>query len=773
MPNSISLFLGLSSPQNDPTSDTFLELQEVQSDGITYDNVLFKATVPAAKKYKFVKNISVQFSDTNGFISFKWFNITDGVSFGNASEIFASDPETTQNALFLVNVKSETFLEIATGPPANLEIGIKIIATSGVRAILISNTFAYIEEINDFSNVVADQSFSDHILDTANPHSLSKGSLGLANVLNIKDKIDTINPTVNDDFNAGFGQHSRWLNTVTGQELVCFDSTVGAANWVNITVGGGGGTDNDAIHNNINGELGSITEKVSPIGADTLLIEDSATSNAKKRIKILNLPHPLHASNHIDGTDDIQDATSGQKGLATPTQISKLNSIESGAEANQSDAEIKTSYENNADTNGFTDAEQTKLGNQSGTNTGDEPDATTTSKGVVELATDGENAASVVVQGDDARLSDSRNPSGVAAGDLNGNYPNPTVNDGADSTAIHSNVNGEIAALPSKATPLSTDIILIEDSNASNAKKKITVGDFLVSDHSGNHVNGQDDIQNATASQKGLATATQITKLDGIETAATADQSDAEIKTAYENNADTNVFDNAKQTKLSGIETSAKDDQNAAEVPFTPAGDIAATNTQAAVVEVRDDTDTKLSGKADVFSNRATLDLVTVPTIEAATAPSSPANGWIWIRTSDSNVFKYDSTRSKWLGVDAIMRPIQRDGDNNAGNYLRQSGDINTNESPLYFGENVTLVGIVGTTKETENWVLRLEDHDGVFSNLDITIDDGGGGVADKFSKFDLDTDYVAANLIQALIFSSASGKVNRPQFYLDFRRRG
>ncbi len=47
------------------------------------------------------------------------------------------------------------------------------------------------------------------------------------------------------------------------------------------------------------------------------------------------------------------------------------------------------------------------------------------------------------------------------------------------------------------------------------------------------------------------------TKLDGIESNATADQSDAEIKTAYENNADTNAFTDAEQTKLSGIETSA------------------------------------------------------------------------------------------------------------------------------------------------------------------------------------------------------------------------
>lgn len=52
--------------------------------------------------------------------------------------------------------------------------------------------------------------------------------------------------------------------------------------------------------------------------------------------------------------------------------------------------------------------------------------------------------------------------------------------------------------------------------------------------------------------------------------------------------------------KLDGVETDAKDDQSSAEVPFTPNGDIAAANVQAAIVEVRDDTDTKLATKAAV-----------------------------------------------------------------------------------------------------------------------------------------------------------------------------
>lgn len=44
----------------------------------------------------------------------------------------------------------------------------------------------------------------------------------------------------------------------------------------------------------------------------------------------------------------------------------------------------------------------------------DVPDASTTAKGVVELATDGENAADVAVQGNDSRLSDDRDPTAHA-----------------------------------------------------------------------------------------------------------------------------------------------------------------------------------------------------------------------------------------------------------------------------------------------------------------------------------------------------------------------
>lgn len=71
-----------------------------------------------------------------------------------------------------------------------------------------------------------------------------------------------------------------------------------------------------------------------------------------------------------------------------------------------------------------------------------------------------------------------------------------------------------------------------------------------------------DDIDDTSTTHK-FATAAELSKLAGIEAGATADQTDAEIKTAYENNANTNAFTDAEQTKLSGIAAGAEVNVNA------------------------------------------------------------------------------------------------------------------------------------------------------------------------------------------------------------------
>jgi hypothetical protein len=48
--------------------------------------------------------------------------------------------------------------------------------------------------------------------------------------------------------------------------------------------------DETAIHDDISGEIAAVTEKVTPVDADLVLIEDSASANAKKRVQVGNLP---------------------------------------------------------------------------------------------------------------------------------------------------------------------------------------------------------------------------------------------------------------------------------------------------------------------------------------------------------------------------------------------------------------------------------------------------------------------------------------------------
>ena len=74
-------------------------------------------------------------------------------------------------------------------------------------------------------------------------------------------------------------------------------------------------TKNTAFNKNFGNSAGTVTEG-----------NDSRLSDARTPVS--------HAVSHTDGTDDIQDATSSQKGLMTATYATKLEGIAAGAEVN-------------------------------------------------------------------------------------------------------------------------------------------------------------------------------------------------------------------------------------------------------------------------------------------------------------------------------------------------------------------------------------------------------------------------------------------------------
>ena len=89
---------------------------------------------------------------------------------------------------------------------------------------------------------------------------------------------------------------------------------------------------------------------INDAGLGSLLLQSGGSTKLEVNATGVNIFGPLAVSSTVDGRDISVD------GL-------KLDGIEANATADQTDAEIKTAYENNADTNAFTDAEKTKVAN--------------------------------------------------------------------------------------------------------------------------------------------------------------------------------------------------------------------------------------------------------------------------------------------------------------------------------------------------------------------------------------------------------------------------
>jgi hypothetical protein len=84
---------------------------------------------------------------------------------------------------------------------------------------------------------------------------------------------------------------SKASPTASDKLLINDEAASGALRVVTIgNLPGASGTDTNAVHVNTGTEFVGITEKTTPVSADLLIIEDSAASNAKKRLQIGNLP---------------------------------------------------------------------------------------------------------------------------------------------------------------------------------------------------------------------------------------------------------------------------------------------------------------------------------------------------------------------------------------------------------------------------------------------------------------------------------------------------
>lgn len=111
--------------------------------------------------------------------------------------------------------------------------------------------------------------------------------------------------------------------------------------------------------------------------------------------------------------------------------------------------------------------------------------------------------------------------------------------------------------------------------------------------------------EEATTSAKGYMSAADKTKLDAVEDNATADQTGAEIKAAYEAEADTNAYDDAAVAKLAGIEAGAE------------VNTVTSVNGQTGAVTVNGSTDLSYTASTRELAS-STGDNATLPEVVAA-----------------------------------------------------------------------------------------------------------------------------------------------------------
>lgn len=126
-------------------------------------------------------------------------------------------------------------------------------------------------------------------------------------------------PTVNEDSGDGYAVGSRWLDTTADKEYVCLDATVGAAVWTETTGAGGSGD--------------MLKSTYDPNDDGVIAVAQTEANNYSHPS-----PPPCRA------------ATAAQTGHATATQITKLDGIATGA----------TKYPDTGE-QAFLDADHTKL----------------------------------------------------------------------------------------------------------------------------------------------------------------------------------------------------------------------------------------------------------------------------------------------------------------------------------------------------------------------------------------------------------------------------
>ena len=282
--------------------------------------------------------------------------------------------------------------------------------------------------------------------------------------------------------------------TPVSADLVVVEDSEDSNNKKRVQVGNlpsGSGSDPDAIHDNVAGEIVAITEKAVPVGGDWVVIEDSEDSNNKKSVQLANLPVVQDAEDLVvavrkdsAGTIDIGEAVY-LVGWSTAGSVPTVELADSSSASTMPAFGIARSTITNAvsgtvvvsgkltgqDTSAYSVGDNLYISETAGVLTSTKPTGTALIQKVGQVTRSNPSVGIIQVFGA-GRTNDVPNiaQDNVWMGNSSG-VATATSRSGLDDTAIHDNVANEITAISEKTALVDDDEFVLEDSAASYAKK--------------------------------------------------------------------------------------------------------------------------------------------------------------------------------------------------------------------------------------------------------------------------------------------------------------